>query len=120
MPAERGPCRSEYTRYAYQPDQRRCIGFTYGGCRGNLNNFLNFEDCMNTCREVSAVNRNFSELPVDCVLSDWTSWSPCSVSCGIGRSDKYRNIVRQAENGGQPCPEKRIVKRRRCYAPLCQ
>lgn len=37
MPAEIGPCRSEYIRYAYQPQSRTCVGFSYGGCRGNRN-----------------------------------------------------------------------------------
>lgn len=57
--------------------------------------------------------------PVDCLLSHWSEWTPCSVSCGVGKSEKYRHILRQGVNGGTPCPSKKIVKRRKCYAPPC-
>ncbi|XP_039512123.1 SCO-spondin [Pimephales promelas] len=36
----------------------------------------------------------------DCVLSPWTSWSRCSVSCGLGSLFRQRNIVRDARPGG--------------------
>jgi len=30
---------------------------------------------------------------VDCVVSDWTSWGPCSPSCGVGRKERTRTIL---------------------------
>lgn len=124
LPAISGPCRGSYTRFAYSPASGICTGFTYGGCRGNANNFLTREDCMETCHLNSASTssppeQNSNDLPVDCVLSGWTEWSPCSVTCGIGRSEKYRNVQQEARNGGQPCPPKRIYKSRKCFAPPC-
>jgi len=53
--------------------------------------------------------------PVDCKLSDWTSWSKCSHDCkgrgalfghahsGPGESRRSRNIIRDMEYGGKPC-----------------
>ncbi len=37
---------------------------------------------------------------VDCILSPWTSWSQCSVSCGLGSLYRQRNILRDARPGG--------------------
>ena len=28
--------------------------------------------------------------PVDCVLSEWTGWSPCDKTCGPGTSTRIR------------------------------
>jgi hypothetical protein len=59
-----------------------------------------------------------NNLPVDCVLSEWTEWSPCTATCGYGRQEKIRKVIRESENGGLPCPTK-LVKRRRCSLAPC-
>ncbi|XP_058054307.1 spondin-1 [Anopheles bellator] len=132
---EAGPCRGRYQRYAFAASQGTCVPFYYGGCRGNRNNFVTAEDCMQTCARGTdgsptmappaaeadghlRSNSPYDTLPVDCVLSDWSDWSPCSVTCGTGRSERIRTIVIQPRNGGQPCPP-RIVKRRKCTGPPC-
>lgn len=116
-----GPCRGNYQRYAYNPQSQRCDSFSYGGCRGNRNNFLSENDCLNTCNVIRTANRSAADqhlLPKDCVLSDWSNWSPCSVSCGSGFSESYRYVISEPQNGGQPC-SKRLVKPRRCSMPAC-
>jgi spondin-1 len=114
MTPETGSCRGIYQRYHYDVSSQSCREFTYGGCRGNQNNFLTSEICMSSCSVVRAtvpssnsrdVRRNPQQpittspraqtridstrstarergLPVDCVLSEFTDWSPCSVACG--------------------------------------
>lgn len=37
-------------------------------------------------------NASTDEAAVDCVMSRWSQWSPCSVSCGRGIKTKTRTI----------------------------
>ncbi|PSN48881.1 hypothetical protein C0J52_09667 [Blattella germanica] len=41
---------------------------------------------------------------VDCILSEWTTWSPCSVTCGMNAvKQRTRSIIRLNSGGGFPC-----------------
>ncbi|GAA6107134.1 SCO-spondin isoform X2 [Tachysurus ichikawai] len=46
---------------------------------------------------------NLSACPADCVLSEWSSWSECSVSCGGGVSVRRKTILQNSEPGGAAC-----------------
>ncbi|XP_037550324.1 SCO-spondin-like [Nematolebias whitei] len=37
---------------------------------------------------------------VDCILSPWTAWSACSMTCGLGSMFRQRDILRHALPGG--------------------
>uniref|UniRef100_A0A1B0BH80 BPTI/Kunitz inhibitor domain-containing protein n=1 Tax=Glossina palpalis gambiensis TaxID=67801 RepID=A0A1B0BH80_9MUSC len=122
------PCRGSYMRYAYNKESGRCETFTYGEGRGNRNNFLTETDCLNTCRilatssvQIVTSRFNFPEttyashipddsVPEGCIKSEWSNWSECSVRCGLDYSERYRYVINEPKNGGQPCP-KRTVKR---------
>lgn len=52
MNIEVGPCRGVYNRFAYDTSLDRCVSFIYGGCRGNQNNFLTVNECMQTCQNL--------------------------------------------------------------------
>ncbi|CBZ54470.1 putative thrombospondin type 1 domain-containing protein [Neospora caninum Liverpool] len=41
--------------------------------------------------------------PVECTYTPWTDWTPCSVTCGVGRQTRTREIETEARFGGQPC-----------------
>ncbi|XP_011630143.1 spondin-1-like [Pogonomyrmex barbatus] len=135
--ADPGPCRGYFQRWAFNPRKLMCTPFAYGGCRGNRNNFLTSDECSNTCGVVRAVltGQAFNEtinqdetltdslnpphLPVDCVVTRWSNWSPCSVTCGVGRVTSYRTIQREAAYGGRPCPKK-LHRRYRCELAPCE
>ncbi|KAI4898140.1 hypothetical protein NFI96_015403, partial [Prochilodus magdalenae] len=42
--------------------------------------------------------------PAACIVSEWSSWSECSVSCGGGLSVRSKSILQEPEPGGLACP----------------
>lgn len=46
---EEGPCRAVLKRFYYDVDHQQCRQFTYGGCRGNRNNFETYDECAMAC-----------------------------------------------------------------------
>ena len=49
LPAEQGPCRGTFERWSYNKVEGRCQPFTYGGCKGNGNNFKSEKQCLDSC-----------------------------------------------------------------------
>lgn len=47
--AETGPCLALFPRFTYDPALGRCVGFTWGGCGSNPNNFESLSECQQTC-----------------------------------------------------------------------
>ncbi|XP_077076353.1 kunitz-type protease inhibitor 1b isoform X1 [Siphateles boraxobius] len=48
-----GPCRASITHWYYDPLNKKCHKFTYGGCDGNENNFDTTDTCMSNCSGVT-------------------------------------------------------------------
>ncbi|KAG2457852.1 SPIT1 inhibitor, partial [Polypterus senegalus] len=48
-----GPCRAHFKRWWYDPYNRDCHPFTFGGCDGNENNFLDADTCRRACHGVT-------------------------------------------------------------------
>ncbi|XP_066146620.1 spondin-1 [Euwallacea fornicatus] len=144
--SDQGPCQGYYSRWHFDTDKLTCVQFAYGGCRGNQNNFLTFDECMNTCsvvkdalsgrapssppssrvdpqpRPQSNPNLQNSRLEsfehaVDCMVTPWSSWTACSVTCGQGVEEKIRMIKRLPLHGGRACPTN-LKRSRRCYGPF--
>ncbi|KAA0710433.1 Thrombospondin type-1 domain-containing protein 7A [Triplophysa tibetana] len=44
------------------------------------------------------------ECPVNCQLSDWSSWSECSHTCGLaGKLWRRRTVIQASQGDGRPC-----------------
>ncbi|KAF0880077.1 TFPI2 inhibitor, partial [Crocuta crocuta] len=48
-PKDEGLCSANITRYYFNPRHKACEPFTYTGCGGNENNFVNMKDCKHVC-----------------------------------------------------------------------
>nr|Q6T6T5.1 RecName: Full=Kunitz-type serine protease inhibitor bitisilin-1; AltName: Full=BG-11; AltName: Full=Kunitz protease inhibitor 1; Flags: Precursor [Bitis gabonica]AAR24526.1 Kunitz protease inhibitor 1 [Bitis gabonica] len=49
LPADTGPCKAYEPRFYYDSVSKECQKFTYGGCKGNSNNFESMDECRKTC-----------------------------------------------------------------------
>jgi hypothetical protein len=54
---------------------------------------------------------NTHACPIDCLVTGWTAWTPCTKSCGGGVQTQTRQIARGSSNGGRGCPVNRQQKR---------
>lgn len=46
------------------------------------------------------------DCPVDCLVSQWSSWSECNQTCGLEAHQERSRVILQLEaKGGIPCPE---------------
>uniref|UniRef100_A0A3B4YAH4 Thrombospondin type-1 domain-containing protein 7A n=1 Tax=Seriola lalandi dorsalis TaxID=1841481 RepID=A0A3B4YAH4_SERLL len=54
--------------------------------------------------------------PQDCVVSDFTSWSSCSKTCGAGLQHRTRHVLATPMYGGANCPN--LTETRTCSSPI--
>ncbi|CAC5380553.1 unnamed protein product [Mytilus coruscus] len=59
-PRNTGPCRASIPRYFFNKQSKNCEMFTYGGCRGNGNNFETKENCEHLCKSYENDDSQFS------------------------------------------------------------
>ncbi len=55
--------------------------------------------------------------PVDCIVSDWSSWTTCTASCGGGMQTRTRDIIVHPNNGGSSCPT--LIENQLCNTHQC-
>ncbi len=51
-----------------------------------------------------------------CILSEWSPWSNCSKSCGLGFQSRYRYYISR----GISCPYNSLIQNRDCNQQCCQ
>lgn len=49
LPIVQGPCQKPVLRWAFDAAQGKCIKFSYGGCKGNGNQFYSEKECKEYC-----------------------------------------------------------------------
>ena len=49
LPIVQGPCQKLVMRWAFDAAQGKCITFSYGGCKGNGNQFYSEKECKEYC-----------------------------------------------------------------------
>ncbi|XP_077366447.1 kunitz-type protease inhibitor 1-like [Festucalex cinctus] len=82
--AKVGPCRAAFPRWRYDAAHQRCRQFVFGGCKGNLNNFLSRDDCDKACDRVTATS---SELQRNALPAGEVCDGACrhfQLDCGNG------------------------------------
>jgi len=55
---------------------------------------------------------------IDCAVSRWSSWTPCSVTCGEGKQTRGRAVITQPKHHGIECPN--LYEHKKCYMKNCQ
>ena len=55
---------------------------------------------------------------VNCMVTQWSEWTACPVTCGRGYQHRRRMIKRHPENGGKKCPKK-LQKKKKCKRQKC-
>ncbi|XP_073401660.1 thrombospondin type-1 domain-containing protein 7B isoform X1 [Dendrobates tinctorius] len=59
------------------------------------------------------------ECSIDCQVSDWSFWSSCSQTCGVGGQQMRSRLIKmQAEGDGRPCPMQ-LAQYRSCAVYPC-
>jgi hypothetical protein len=51
QPIERGVCNGTFERWGYDKESDSCVQFSYGGCKGNKNNFATEGACEHHCKK---------------------------------------------------------------------
>lgn len=67
-PKDEGLCRANITRYYYNSRYKVCEPFSYTGCGGNDNNFVEIKDCKRVCLKASK-NRGSRMMPGSVLVS---------------------------------------------------
>jgi len=126
-------CFGKFEQWYYDAAEGKCSTFMYTGCGGNKNNFNTETECLDAChpngpekrfnslKSLSLVREDYlaeQERPVDCQISEWSEWSPCSASCGRGWMTQERSVLAEPKNGGKSCPKK-LSKKKKCKMIPC-
>lgn len=100
-----------------------CSVTCQGGVRSRTRKLIWKSDIETQCHdpESDVEMCNQQSCPVDCLLSEWTVWSACSSTCGVGNKMRYRIVFSESDLGGIQCPsEKDRTERVSCKLQDCQ
>ena len=101
-----GPCKGSFQRWFYDEGANQCSPFTYGGCKGNSNNFKSAQECQTRC--IASVKNIVCHLPVET--------GPCSENVKSWHFDAAIGKCRQFIYGGCEGNQNRFTSRDLCEA----
>jgi hypothetical protein len=82
----------------------------------SINKFITFDpNC--EYEHVQSRSCNNDCCPVNCELSDWTSWGECSAPCGDGTQTRSRDVLTYDQCGGTQCGS--LTDSRPCNTYVC-
>ncbi|CAJ1073819.1 Kunitz-type protease inhibitor [Xyrichtys novacula] len=92
-PMKIGPCRGSFPRWHYNAASEKCEEFMFGGCRENLNNYLNKDECTNACYGSGTNGKSGRGLPIPgdqgekcgapCTTEQFTCDNGCCLDPGL-------------------------------------
>ncbi|KAK6590073.1 extracellular with 3 TSP1 domains and an EGF domain [Cryptosporidium xiaoi] len=99
-----------------------CSVSCQGGSKTRTRKLIWKSDIKSNCQdpEMDIETCNEQSCPIDCKLSDWTTWSTCSSTCGPGNKIRYRIVFLESDLGGVQCPsEEERTERVSCNNQDC-
>merc|ERR1719181_168137 len=99
---------------------KECEGGVQGRTRSILTQPLNGGQACNTAAETRPCNTGSCDR--NCRLKKWSKWSPCSVACGGGLSERVRKVLIPIRGNGK-CPKSKSRIRhgiKRCNSHRCR
>jgi len=87
------------SRVGYMIRTVGCVSVT-----GNKTVFIDKSLCATTSSPPMSIKECALDLTVDCKVSDWQEFEPCSRSCGIGTTIRHRTVLQPPNSLGRPCP----------------
>lgn len=73
-------------------------------------------DCPGQYTELQKCNTR--SCPIDCVVSQWKEWSPCSFPCGGGERMRLKTVLVANRHGGAECPH--VHESETCNQEACE
>nr|XP_057942424.1 kunitz-type protease inhibitor 1-like [Doryrhamphus excisus] len=97
VPMKAGPCRAAFPRWRYHADTGECQPFTFGGCKGNRNNFLSKDECVKACAGVTGAPSDQSRIavPADevCGVACLPGQLTCRNGCCLDKSLECDGVI---------------------------
>ncbi|CAD7936456.1 unnamed protein product [Amoebophrya sp. A120] len=78
--------------------------------------------CQTDLKETRGCNQDvvcYDQMPEDCLMTEWSYWSTCSVTCGEGQKSRERTIQRHPAWGGKTCERESLVETKGCTMEQC-
>jgi hypothetical protein len=95
-----------------------CTELCLGGTQFRTRNITQKSAHGGTSCPITNQKRQCNVRTCDCILSEWSTWSECSLECGGGTEQKHRQILFPAVMDGESCP-RNLTMNRTCNKREC-